>query len=114
MLWCFHTRARQRQDNDKTNVEPVHSYYAFHIRSDISGVKGIIGMHRFNSCLVVVLLWSENTITLDEYNYRTPKKDQPGKSNVLRYKVYVITAHWAQPTQLMGFSREMTLSPGGS
>ena len=28
--WCFHTRARQRQDNDKTNVEPVHSYDAFH------------------------------------------------------------------------------------
>ena len=29
-LWCFHTRARQRQD--KTNVEPVHSYDAFHTR----------------------------------------------------------------------------------
>ena len=43
------------QDNDKTNVEPVHSYYAFHTRSDMSGVKGIIGMHRFNFCLVVVL-----------------------------------------------------------
>ena len=26
MLWCFHTRARQRQDNNKTNVEPVHFY----------------------------------------------------------------------------------------
>ena len=54
-LWCFHTRARQRQDNDKKNVEPVHSYDAFHTRSDMSGVKGIIGMHRFNICLVVVL-----------------------------------------------------------
>ena len=43
------------QDNDKTNVEPVHSYDAFHTRSDMSGVKGIIGMHRFNICLVVVL-----------------------------------------------------------
>ena len=42
--------------NDKTNVEPVHSYDAFHTRSDISGVKGIIGMHRFNICLVVLLL----------------------------------------------------------
>ena len=31
------------QDNDKTNVEPVHSYYAFHTRSDKPGVKGIIG-----------------------------------------------------------------------
>ena len=30
------------QDNDKTNVEPVHSYDAFHTRSDMSGVKGII------------------------------------------------------------------------
>ena len=63
-LWCFHTRARQRQDNDKTNVEPVHSYDAFHTRSDMSGVKGIIGMHRFNIFLIV-LLWCENTITLD-------------------------------------------------
>ena len=43
------------QDNDKTNVEPVHSYDAFHTRSDMSGVKGIIEMHRFNICLVVVL-----------------------------------------------------------
>ena len=43
------------QDNGKTNVEPVHSYDAFHTRSDMSGVKGIIGMHRFNICLVVVL-----------------------------------------------------------
>ena len=57
LLWCFHPRARQ-QDNDKTNVEPVHSYDAFHTRSDMSGVKGIIGMHRFNICLVVVLLLS--------------------------------------------------------
>ena len=53
--WCFHTRARQRQDNDKTNVEPVHSYDAFHTRHVGPGVKGIIGMHRFNICLVVVL-----------------------------------------------------------
>ena len=30
----------------------------------MSGVKGIIGMHRFNICLVVVLLWWENTISL--------------------------------------------------
>ena len=55
VLWCFHTRARQ-QDNDKTNVEPVHSYDAFHTRSGMSGVKGIIGMHRFNVCLVVLSL----------------------------------------------------------
>ena len=44
MYWCFHTRARQ-QDNDKTNVEPVHSYDAFHTRFVGPGVKGIIGMH---------------------------------------------------------------------
>ena len=71
------TTTRQRQDNDKTNVEPVHSYDAFHTRH----VKGIIGMHRFNICVfffffffikhlftglscrcLVVLLWCENTI----------------------------------------------------
>ena len=63
VLWCFHTRARQWQDN-KTNVESVHSYEAFHTRSDKPGVKGIIGMHRFNICLVVVLLWCENTISI--------------------------------------------------
>ena len=33
----------------------MHSYDAFHTRSDKPGVKGIIGMHRFNICLVVVL-----------------------------------------------------------
>ena len=38
-LLYFLTRARQRQDNDKTNVEPVHSYDAFYTRSDMSGVK---------------------------------------------------------------------------
>ena len=62
-LWCFHTRVRQRQDN-KTNVESVHSYDAFHTRLVGPGVKGIIGMHRFKICLVVVLLWCENTITV--------------------------------------------------
>ena len=30
----------------------------------MSGAKGITGMHRFNICLVVVLLWCENTIIL--------------------------------------------------
>ena len=29
----------QEQDNDKTNVEPVHSYDAFHTRCGMSGVK---------------------------------------------------------------------------
>ena len=45
----------QEQDNDKTKVEPVHFYYAFHTRFVGPGVKGIIEMHRFNICLVVVL-----------------------------------------------------------
>ena len=46
----------RRQDNDKTiTVEPVHSYDAFHTSGCRTGVKGIIGMHRFNICLVVVL-----------------------------------------------------------
>ena len=58
------------QDDDKTttrqmlNVEPVHSYDAFHIGPAITGVKGIKGMHRFNICLVVVLFWCENTISV--------------------------------------------------
>ena len=43
------------QDNDKTNVEPVHSCDTFHIRFVGPGVKGFIGMHRLNICLVVVL-----------------------------------------------------------
>ena len=49
------SNGNQEQDNDKTNVEPVHSYDAFHTRFVGPGVKGIIGMHRFNICLVVVL-----------------------------------------------------------
>ena len=51
--WCFHTRARQRQDKCWTQV---HFYYAFHTRSDKPGVKGIIEIHRFNFCLVVLSL----------------------------------------------------------
>ena len=58
------TTTRQWQDHDKTNVEPMHSYDAFHAVAAGPGVKGIIGMHRFNICLVVVLLWCENTIRL--------------------------------------------------
>ena len=54
----FHTRARL---NDKTTTRQmlnlhVHSYDAFHTGPATTGVKGIIGMHRFNICLVVVLL----------------------------------------------------------
>ena len=46
------------QDNGKTNVEPVHFYDAFHTWFVGPGVKGIIGMHRFNICLVVVVVLS--------------------------------------------------------
>ena len=45
--------SHSEQDNKKTNVEPVHSYDAFHTVVTGPGVKGIIGMHRFNICLVV-------------------------------------------------------------
>ena len=48
-LMVFSHQSKTTIDNDKTNVEPMHSYDAFHM----SGVKGIIGMHRFNICLVV-------------------------------------------------------------
>ena len=51
------------EQDDKTNVEPVHSYDAFHTVVAGPGVKGIIGIHRFNICLVV-LLWCENKISL--------------------------------------------------
>ena len=54
----FSHQSKTTQDNDKTNVEPVHSYDAFHTRHVGPGVKGIIGMHRFNICLVVVLSFS--------------------------------------------------------
>ena len=52
------TTTSQRQANDKIIVEPVHSYDAFHTRFVGPGVKGVIGMHGFNICLVVVLSWS--------------------------------------------------------
>ena len=46
------------QDNDKTTTRqiPVHSYDTFHTRFVGPGVKGFIGMHRFNICLVVLSL----------------------------------------------------------
>ena len=47
-----------RQWQDRTNVEPVHSYDAVHTSRCRTGVNGIMGiLHRFNVCLVVVLLW---------------------------------------------------------
>ena len=46
--------ARQQQDNDKTNVETVHSMMPFTpgpTTTNGPGVKGIIGMHRFRFVL---------------------------------------------------------------
>ena len=45
------------QDNDKTNVEPVHSYDAFHTRHVGPGVKGIRNaqvQHLSCRCLALV------------------------------------------------------------
>ena len=44
----------------------------------MSGVKGIIGMHRFNFCLVVVLLWCENTISPRQHGVEGTWPLQPG------------------------------------
>ena len=52
---CSHNGVFTPEQDDKTNVEPVHSYDAFHTIVAGPGVKGIIGMHRFNICVVVVL-----------------------------------------------------------
>ena len=43
------------QDNDKTTTRQMLNLCIPVMRSDMSGVKGIIGMHRFKFCLVVVL-----------------------------------------------------------
>ena len=60
------------QDNDETNVEPVHSYDAFHTWFVGPGVKGIIGMRRFNICLVVVLSLSCVVLSLSCSGVKTP------------------------------------------
>ena len=68
------------QDNDKTNVEPVHSYDAFHTRSNTSGVKGIIEMHRFNICFVVLSLSCSGVNTpLVSYGIMS-RKGRPSKT----------------------------------
>ena len=55
MVFSYQSKTRQPQDNHKTNVEPVHSYDAFHTGLATTGAKGIIGMHMFNICLVLSL-----------------------------------------------------------
>ena len=85
---CSYGVFTPEQDNDKTNVEPVHSYDAFHARSDVPWCErhhrnaqvqhlscrglgpGVKGMHRNAQvqhlscrCLVAVLLWCENTLS---------------------------------------------------
>ena len=62
----FHTYGLCRGCGCGVGGVGAHSYDAFHTRSDMSGVKGIRGMHRFNICLVVVLLWCENAMTVSE------------------------------------------------
>ena len=62
---CIYTHSHgvfTPQQDDKTNVEPMHCYNAFYTRFVGPGVKGFMGMHRFNICLVV-FVWCENTIT---------------------------------------------------
>ena len=58
------TTTRQRQDTDKTNVEPVHSYDAFHTR--------------------FVLLWCENTI-------REPFSKHGGKNS---NRTLLVAVYW--------------------
>ena len=54
------------QTDRKPTMVKLNSYtlMAFSTRSDMSGVKGIIGMHRFNICLVVVLSLSCRCLAL--------------------------------------------------
>ena len=53
----------------------MHSYDAFHTRHVGPGVNGIIGIHRFNICLV--LLWCENTISAQRLCNPRPWNVQP-------------------------------------
>ena len=55
------------QDNDKTNVEPVHSYDAFQTRHVEPGVKGIIGMHRFNNSSSLLYKSCVNVLPLSSH-----------------------------------------------
>ena len=50
----------------------VSSYYAFHTRLVGPGVKGIIEMHRFNICLVVVLSLSCSGVKAPLFSHVTP------------------------------------------
>ena len=61
-LWCFHTRARQRQDNDKTTTRQM-----LNLCIPMMPFTPTCLVTRLLSCrcLVVVLLWCKNTITLD-------------------------------------------------
>ena len=69
----------------------VHSYDAFHTRSDKPGVKGIIGMHRFNFCLVV-LLWCENTITLINCGEKQNLSNEVG---YIKLQLFSVRSHTA-------------------
>ena len=71
MTSLFHCRCNgvftPKQENDKTNVEPVHSYDAFHtwfVGPCERPHRNAQVQHLSCCSLVVVLLWCENTITL--------------------------------------------------
>ena len=84
MVFSHQSKTTTRQ---KLNL-CINSYDAFHTRHVGPGVKGIIGMHRFNICLVV-LLWCENTIAI--YYERGPKY----------LKAYVVCSIWRQVCMVM-------------
>ena len=70
----------------------MHSYDTFHTRFVGPGVKGFIGMHRFNICLVVILLvvvflWCENTIRQVEGASKVPLCLKDGAIPTIIYKV---------------------------
>ena len=54
-LWGFHTRATQRQDNDKVRQTRCERHH-----------RNAQVQHLSCRCFVVVLLWCENTITLNK------------------------------------------------
>ena len=96
MVLSHQSKTTTRQRHFETNVEPVHFYYAFHTRFVGPGVKGIIEMHRFNICFVVLLSLSFSGVKAPLYCYiihsAQPSnligpfvpRDRPGKNDIGR------------------------------
>ena len=62
MIGSSHCVFTPEQDNDKTNVEPVHSYDALVRQRRCEKHHRNAQIQRLSCrCLVVVLLWCENT-----------------------------------------------------